>query len=459
MNSITLFFYSLGAFGKNAMYAMSTVLTVFYIDYIGINPFFIGMMFMVVRIWDAINDPVMAKIVQNTKSRHGKFRPWILVGSIVNAVILLFVFNIPGIDPDSTMMLVYISFFYTIWGMSYTLMDIPYWSMLPTFSRKQRDREKVATFSRIGAQLGLAVIGAPYLVLAKLLGRGNTDELMIQGFFKLAIIVSIVFVITQVLLVIFVREKYSSSDEDSMNLKEMFINFKKNDQLFVVAGVILVFNSVIYLTSTMSFYYIKYDLGQVDLFGKTFDYASFNLIFLATGFLVQLISMASYRVYSIRMKRKKVFELGIIISIIGFVMLFLNAFLLSNNVYVLMISASTVFYGLGLLMIAQTVLLADTVEYGEWKVGKRSESSVFSIQTFVVKLATGISMGFVGIGLAFVKFDADLVTQSHQTIMGIRFIMFVLPVFGILMALLLFRKNHKLDEKLYEEIMLDLDNR
>jgi len=459
VNKKTILFYSLGAFGKNVMYAMSSVLQVFYTAFLGINPLFIGMMFMVVRIWDAVNDPIMGKIVQNTKTRFGKFRPWILIGSLINSVVLLFVFKVPDLESNSALMLVYVSFVYTIWGMSYTLADIPFWSMLPTFSKNQKDREKVTISARIGAQMGLAVVGAPYLVIVKLLGRGDSLQQMIEGFFRLAVAVSIVFVITQVLVFVFVKDKYSSSEEDAMSLKEMIKSLRENDQLMVVAGVVLLFNSVIFMTSTVAFYYIKYDLGEVALFGKTFDYAVFNMIFIATGFLVQLISMASYQIYSVRMKRKKLFELGIVISVVGFVLLFMNAFVFGNNVYGLILYTSIVFYGLGLLMIAQTVLLVDTVEYGEWKSGKRSESLVFSIQTFVVKLATGLSMGFVGIGLSIVNFDASLDFQSTKTIMGIRVMMFILPIIGILLALKIFRSNHKLDEEMFESIMIDLENR
>jgi melibiose permease len=139
MNKKTATFFGIGAFGKDVMYAMSTILNIFFISYLGMNPAWIGIMFMVVRVWDAINDPIMGTIVQNTKSKWGKFRPWILIGSIINAVFLLFVFNNPGLDPESKGLFVYMTIFSTLWGMSYTLMDIPFWSMLPTFSKDQKN--------------------------------------------------------------------------------------------------------------------------------------------------------------------------------------------------------------------------------------------------------------------------------------------------------------------------------
>ena len=119
-----------------------------------------------------------------------------------------------------------------------------------------------------------------------------------------------------------------------------------------------------------------------------------------------------------------------------------------------------VFFGQGLSMVLQTVLLTDTVEYGELKTGRRSEAIVFSVQTFVVKLATGLSMGVVGVGLAVIKYipDTGAVTavQSGSTIWGIRLLMFVLPVFGMLLSRYIFNKKHIIDETKYEEIVMEL---
>ncbi len=125
------FIFAFGGLGKDAMFAMSTIMAFYFIDLIGISPLFIGTMMMVVRVWDAINDPIMGGIVSNTHTRMGKFRPWILIGSFLNAIILLFIFLNPDLPADSLRMYAYVTVFYTLWGMSYTLMDIPFWSMIP----------------------------------------------------------------------------------------------------------------------------------------------------------------------------------------------------------------------------------------------------------------------------------------------------------------------------------------
>ena len=148
------------------------------------------------------------------------------------------------------------------------------------------------------------------------------------------------------------------------------------------------------------------------------------------------------------------------IQVIAFILLFINAFILGNFFVMVFIIGAAVFFGQGLSMVLQTVLISDTVEYGELVTGRRSEAIVFSVQTFVVKLATGLSMGVVGIGLWAIKFVPDIddlaVPQSETTIWGIRILMFILPVFGMLLSRYIFNKKHIIDEQKYNEIVEEL---
>jgi melibiose permease len=449
-------FYGFGAFGKDLMYAMSTIMAIFFVDYIGINPGFIGIMFMVARIWDAVNDPIMGTIVDNTKSKRGKFKPWILIGSLINSVVLVMVFLNPDLAPDSFMMYVYVSTFYILWGMSYTLMDIPFWSMIPTFSKDQKVREQITVIARVGAQVGFAVIAAGYVAFVTMLGGGNGDAEVIKGFLMLSIIVSVVFAISQIGLYFFVEENQVEDDnEEKLTLKGMFNLLKQNDQLLVVAVVIVLFNFVLYVTSNVAFYYIKYDVAVQ----HGLEYDGLMTQFLAVGFLVQLIAMGTYGIFSKLMKRKTVFQLSIWISIGGFIASMINTFLLGNQLVLMFVFAGVIFFGIGLIIVSQTVLLTDTVDYGEWKIGRRSESSVFSAQTFVVKLATGLSMGLVGLGLVIFDYDAALTVQSDFTVVGIRLLMFGLPVIGMLIALYIFRTKHTLDEEKYAIVVKELEER
>ncbi len=456
MNTKTKWIYSASGIGKDAMYAMSTIMSIYLIDYVGMGSAFIGIMFMVVRVWDAINDPIMGTIVDNTHSKWGKFRPWILSGTVLNSIILVFVFFKPDLAADSLALMIYVTIFYTLWGMSYTLMDIPFWSMIPALSSKQKEREEISSLTRLFTSIGFFAVSAPYLTVVSLLGsgQGDPDQMAnaeaLQGFFLFAIIISAVFLVSQVIMVSSVKEKIVIEQPEKISLKRMLGLLKDNDQLLVVMVVVVISNFVLYITSAMAFYYIKYDLGNSALLFP----------FLTVGGVVQVIAITFYPAISRRLRRKQIFNLQIWVQVIAFLALFVNAFLLDNFVVLVFVFGVIVFFGQGLSMVLQTVLLTDTVEYGELKTGRRSEAIVFSVQTFVVKLATGLSMGVVGVGLAVINYVPDVgdvpAVQTEGTLWGIRVLMFVLPVFGMLLSKYIFNNKHIIDEEKYQAIVAEL---
>ncbi len=139
--------YGIGALGKDLAYAIvATYLMFYFTDVVGLNPAYVGTLFLVARLWDAVNDPMMGMIVDNTRTKWGKFRPWIMIGTIVNAVVIVFMFRKP--DLEGTALYAYYSIMYILWGMTYTIMDIPYWSMLPSLSNDKEEREKIAVIPR-----------------------------------------------------------------------------------------------------------------------------------------------------------------------------------------------------------------------------------------------------------------------------------------------------------------------
>lgn len=457
MKTSSKWIFGVSGIGKDMMFAMSTIMSIYLTNYVGMSALFVGLMFMVVRVWDAINDPIMGAIVDNTNSKWGKFRPWILSGTILNAVILVFIFVNPGLKADGVGMMVYITIFYTLWGMSYTLMDIPFWSMIPALTEDQKERESISSITRFFTSIGYFVISAPYLVIAAFLGGKLLDPeqasnlQMRHGFLYMAIGVSLIFLISQVVMVLNVREEVVVKSQEKITLKRMFQLLKENDQLLVVMIVVVITNFVLYITSTMAFYYVAYDIGDQGLF----------MPFIAFGGAMQLVGVATYSFWSKSKSRKWIYNFSILIQIFAFIALFVNAFLLGNIMWLVFICGAFVFYGQGLSMVLQTVLLSDTVEYGELKTGRRSEAVVFSVQTFIVKLATGLSMGVVGVGLAAFQFKSDpnateLLVQSNLTIWGIRIMMFILPIIGMLIARHIFNKKHIINEEKYAEIVEEL---
>jgi melibiose permease len=355
------------------------------------------------------------------------------------------------------MQLVYVTSFYTLWGMSYTLMDIPFWSMIPALTYDQKEREDVTVLTRLFTSIGYFIVAGGYITFAHILGGGNTPEAEIKGLMIFAIIVAVIFVVCEIITVTNVKENIQPEDNEKRTLKKMFELLKKNDQLLVVMIVVLIINFTLYITSGMAIYYITYDIGNSGLL----------VVFMGIGGVLQMVGTVLFYQLRKRFNRRVIFNLAIIIQFAGFVLLFFNAFVLGSNVIMLFVFAALVFLGQGIFMVIQTVLLSDTVEYGEWKTHKRSESIAFSVQTFVVKLAMGLSSGVIGIGLAIINFvpseEIDGVItrfdQSEGTLIGMSLIMFILPLFGLLFGQYIFNKKHNLSEEKYEKIIAELKAR
>ena len=200
-------------------------------DVIGLNPAFVGSLFLVSRLWDAFNDPMMGMIVDNTRTRWGKFRPWILIGTIVNAVVIVFLFRRPNLE--GTALYAYYSVMYILWGMTYTIMDIPYWSMIPSLSSDKEEREKISVIPRIFASTAWLIMGAFGLSLVNKLGNGDA----VKGYAALAVCVSIAFVISTLITVFNVKEQVEvKPSSEKVNFKQTLNIIRKNDQLVVFIG-------------------------------------------------------------------------------------------------------------------------------------------------------------------------------------------------------------------------------
>jgi melibiose permease len=152
----------------------------------------------------------------------------------------------------------------------------------------------------------------------------------------------------------------------------------------------------------------------------------------------------------------KIFSGAIIIAIIGYALLFLLGTLHITNIIFLCIAAIIIYFGFGLATVLTTVFLADTVDYGEWKTKQRSESVIFSMQTFVVQLASAIAVLIAGVGLDIIHLDVDLDQQTDATLLGMRVLMIIIPILGLVLSILFFRRNYKLSENYLEQITTEI---
>ena len=165
--------YGLGAVGKDMVYMLSaSYILYYYQDVMGVAPIAMGIILMGARVFDAFNDPIMGIIVAKTRTRFGKFRPWLLIGTITNTVILILMYSAPPILTGSGLV-AYAAIFYILWGVTYTMMDIPFWSMIPAFTEGGKERENLTTLARSCAGVGSALITIITMKCVMMLGGGD----------------------------------------------------------------------------------------------------------------------------------------------------------------------------------------------------------------------------------------------------------------------------------------------
>ena len=437
--------FGVGALGKDLCYAMiSTFLMIYLTDTVGLAPLFVGNLFLVARVWDAVNDPMMGFLVDNTRTRWGKFRPWILIGTLLNSVIMIFMFRSPNLEGFG--LYAYFSVMYILWGMTYTVMDIPYWSMLPSLSSTQKERESMSVIPRIFASSAWLLMGAFGIALRNSLGGGDEAK----GYSSLAMVICVVFIATILVTVLFVKDRSSleaaeGKKADRISLKDAIRVITGNDQLKVYIGVVLAYNMLVQLAGGMALYYFKYVTGNEDLFPYFTTAASF----------AEVIALFAFPVLSRFMNKKQVFAVASFTPAVGLIALIVFGVAAPTNIPLIILCGLLFKFGSGLTLGATTVMLADVIDYGEVKLGTRNESIIASFQTLLVKTASAVAGWLIGVGLTIVGYVQN-VPQTPQTIMGMRILMGVIPSIVTVVAFVVYVKGYKLDSSRMEEISAQL---
>ena len=438
--------YGIGAVGKDMVYMFcASYILYYYQDILGISAIAMGVILLAARVFDAFNDPIMGVIVAKTRTRWGKFRPWLFVGTALNAVVLFLMFSAPP-ALDGGGLVAYAAVTYILWGVTYTMMDIPYWSMIPAFTSGGKERENMSAMARSCAGVGSALVTVITMQCVYLLGKGNEYT----GFKWFALIISVVFFVAILITCVNIKEK-STVDIETVSVGQMFKALFQNDQAVTVVVTIVLINTSVYITSNLVIYFFKYDFGGADWYN---GYTLFNTF----GGAVQILSMmVLFPLLRKFMDTIRIFYVSFIMAITGYVVLLALVFTSMSNVFILFIPAFFIFAANGMLLVLTTIFLANTVDYGELKNNRRDESVIFSMQTFVVKLASGIAALVVSICLAVCNLSsntdaAETASAAAGSVVGLRMTMTVIPIIGLLIAVFYFHRKYILTEKKMAEI-------
>ena len=445
--------YGLGAVGKDMVYALSaSYIMYYYQDILGLSATFVGFILMIARVFDAANDPFMGVVVAKTNSRWGKFRPWLFTGTILNAFVLYALFAAPAVSGKALM--IYFAVMYILWGMTYTMMDIPFWSMIPAVTSTTKDRENLSVVGRTSAGVGYALINVFTVMAVSKLGGGIERT----GFRLFALIIAILFVIF-ILFTCFTIREQKEENMQTTSVKEMFKALFNNDQAIVTVVTIVLINSALYITSNLLIYFFKYDIG-----GTTWKDA--YTLFTSVGGISQILGMmVVYPILRSKLSNTIIFKLGLCLAIFGYAFLLALCLLgYSSVLTMLMVPGVMIFVANGILTVLTTVFLANTVDYGEVKTGHREESVIFSMQTFVVKAASGLAVFITGVSLDLIGLTSkdglgEGIPTFSSPLLGLRLLMTILPIIGLVLALVLFTRKFILTDEKAEQIRKQLEEK
>ncbi len=475
--------YSLGGIGRDLAYSLYTYFLLTFILYtkdVTDGQFAaISIIMIVCRIWDGINDPIMGGIIENTRSKFGKFKPWILIGAITNAVVLALIFSIPL---KGTAYVIAFPFLYLIWDMTYTMNDIGYWSMLPSLTSEPRERDIITSMSNLFA--GLGTILANGLIPILTVGKMAIGNSAVTGYKVVSIVIALLFIGCQSFVCAGVKEKpLKPASAEKTGFKQMVKIILNNKQVLWTAFMLLFVNLSGTLLTAFGTNYIYLSYGYE---------GSFTTIFVVFYGAASGLSFVIYPIMTKFMKRIQIVRISFITTIIGYAAFMLTGTFIKNptvSFYVLCVESLFIGLGYSLIYLIGAVCLSNTIEYNELLTGERNEALIFSVRPFMTKLSSSlqqviIMIVYLAIGLTDITnkisnaensalsdpatwtaeykasyIESVLSGASDGMTFALRCVMAILPVVFMAVGFYIISKKYKIDEDEYDKILSELNKR
>ena len=440
------YFFGLGTVGRDMFYAFEANALLYVLSNILHLPLSVfaavSMVLSVMRIFDALNDPVTGMVVDNIRSPWGKFKPAILVGGIVSVIFYLVLFSEIG---SGTTYVIIFAIAYFLWDVSYGINDIGYWTLMPALTTDQKERESIGAFARICANIGMYIIMVGWQPITS--SMGNTKE----SWFKVAIAMSVMYLLFLCFPLFGVKEKrLSKDDNEETTLKDMWNAIVKNDQLMWTALAMALFMVGYCITTGFATYYMQYVYGDINMYP----------VLAGVCGIAQLVALMVFPLFSKKYNRKQLYTFSTILIVAGY-LLFSFA---ESSLILIGVAAVLIFVAEAFIQLLMLMFLADTIEYGQWKMGRRHESVTFSIQPLINKIGGALSTAVISVSviLAGIKTaDSNVAAEtiSSSGVVTIKVAMLLIPVICIVLGFWIYLKKFRINEEFYSQIISDLKER
>ena len=452
--------YSLGAFGHDAFFAL---LSTYFMMYVTGHLFdsgdkhfdnkmvsYVTLIILILRIGELIIDPMIGNAIDRTNTKWGKFKPWVVGGGVISAVLLAALFTpLGGLNLSNPILyLVLFAIIYIVMDVFYSFNYVGFWSMVPAMSFDSHERDKIATFARVGSTIGGQIIGfviMPMVLFFSVKQNGGTGD--DRGWFIFAVIVAAISAITAIGVGMFTHEQKSllRENKEQTKFKDILKILVKNDQLLAIAMSYLFFTTGQTLLNSFELYYFTYILGN----SKAFS------ILGGLNTVVGVISVFAFPLFSGKIGRHKLFYGAASIEVIG-ALIFAFA---GKSLALVLLGAELFFIPQPIIFLVVLMTITDSVEYGQLKLGHRDESLTLSVRPLLDKFGGAVANGVVGAATvaAGMTGGATAATITAHGVSIFKIYMFLIPIALILVGIIIFALKVKLDESSHAKIVAELE--
>lgn len=435
--------FGVGTVGRDMVYTLQSMFLIVFLtevlDLPDATMWWVSGVLLVARIFDAFTDIAMGGIVDNTRTRWGQYKPWIVIGAFCSAIITVVLFTDFGLRGGAFIALFAVT--YLLWGLSWTMNDIGYWSLLPALTLDRHERERIASVAKTFATIGLFIVVVSIIPVTNMLG----GDAKAWTTFVLAIVV--IMLVGQSVTVFGVREPQLVVEQQSTSVREIVRAVVKNDQLMWVALAMMLFYTGYTTTTSFGVYFFKYAYGDENMYSP----------FAAVLGVSQLIGFMLFPVLRHRLSRRFLYTGSTALIAAGYLIFFFAPM----NMIPIGIAGVLLFIGSASIVLLLMVFMTDCIEYGQWKLGRRNTAVTFALQPFVVKVSAALATAIVGATVILTGINEaqgpDDVTAAG--LFGMKVMMMFVPLGLIALGYLIYLRKYKIDEAFHARIVADLKGR